>query len=123
MEVSHGQLRRAERWHDYEARAELSAPTAVDARLQPRMGRQFPPPPFSPLLVPRLHARENRLFLVQFDAKELRGDVGLFRGGLVHDGLRVCDYQHSTSRKRTWWTELSLRPGISIGVPERRLKD
>jgi hypothetical protein len=35
--------------------------------------------------------RENRLLLVQFDAKELRGNVGLFRGGLVHDGLRVCD--------------------------------
>ena len=36
-------------------------------------------------------SREDRLFLVQFDVEELRGDVGLFRGGLIHDGLRVCD--------------------------------
>ena len=26
-------------------------------------------------------------------ANKLRGHVGLFRGGPVHDGLRVCDYR------------------------------
>jgi hypothetical protein len=32
---------------------------------------------------------ENRLLLAQFDAEELRSDVGLFRGVLVHEWSRT----------------------------------
>ena len=55
-------------------------------------GATIPSAAIQPIIGREATCRENRLFLVQFDAKELRGDVGLFRGGLVHDGLRVCDY-------------------------------
>ncbi len=54
-------------------------------------GATTPSAAIQPTTGPEATGANNGLFLVQLDAEELGRDVGLFLGGLVHDGLRVCD--------------------------------